>query len=329
MQEVRGMAKIKRKLHIQFRSIRNRMIFSFLLVFLAVLVFMGASIYLFTVNMLETRNQQSYEKILESAENVLDDRFSIYEGTARSILDDQTVQETLQEEDNTSGEFMSQTRLNALAPVGRELIYSMEDVTAVYLFDNSGKFYYEDPGRSTSDAEAAVKQVLDTYGRLDILVNCAGITRDTLLMRMTEQDWDLVIDVNLKGTFNFTKAAIKPMMKARYGKIVNISSVVGRAGNAGQVNYSASKAGVIGVTKSTAKELGSRNITVNAVAPGYIQTDMTEKLPEEAKNAFLQFIPLKRAGKPEDVANAVYFLCSPDSDYISGQVINVCGGFLM
>lgn len=179
------------------------------------------------------------------------------------------------------------------------------------------------------DAEAAVKQVLDTYGRLDILVNCAGITRDTLLMRMTEQDWDLVIDVNLKGTFNFTKAAIKPMMKARYGKIVNISSVVGRAGNAGQVNYSASKAGVIGVTKSTAKELGSRNITVNAVAPGYIQTDMTEKLPEEAKNAFLQFIPLKRAGKPEDVANAVYFLCSPDSDYISGQVINVCGGFLM
>ena len=164
MQEVRGMAKIKRKLHIQFRSIRNRMIFSFLLdrmifsfllVFLAVLVFMGASIYLFTVNMLETRNQQSYEKILESAENVLDDRFSIYEGTARSILDDQTVQETLQEEDNTSGEFMSQTRLNALAPVGRELIY---------------------PGRSTSDAETAVnyeqiqqeswyRQALEVKGR--------------------------------------------------------------------------------------------------------------------------------------------------------------------
>ena len=150
------MAKIKRKLHIQFRSIRNRMIFSFLLVFLAVLVFMGASIYLFTVNMLETRNQQSYEKILESAENVLDDRFSIYKGTARSVLEDQAVQETLQEEDSTSGEFMSQGRLNELAPVGRELIYSMEDVTAVYLFDNSGKFYYEDPGRSTSDAEAAV-----------------------------------------------------------------------------------------------------------------------------------------------------------------------------
>lgn len=150
------MAKIKRKLHIQFRSIRNRMIFSFLLVFLAVLVFMGASIYLFTVNMLETRNQQSYEKILESAENVLDDRFSIYKGTARSVLEDQAVQETLQEEDSTSGEFMSQGRLNELAPVGWELIYSMEDVTAVYLFDNSGKFYYEDPGRSTSDAEAAV-----------------------------------------------------------------------------------------------------------------------------------------------------------------------------
>jgi len=179
------------------------------------------------------------------------------------------------------------------------------------------------------DAENAVKAVMEKFGRLDILVNCAGITKDNLMLRMTEQDWDAVIAVNLKGTYNFIKAASRPMMKARYGKIVNISSVVGRAGNAGQVNYSASKAGVIGVTKSVAKELGSRSIYVNAVAPGYIQTDMTKALPEEAKKAFVDFIALKRPGLPQDVANVVYFLCSPDSDYVTGQVINVCGGFLM
>ena len=181
----------------------------------------------------------------------------------------------------------------------------------------------------SEDAEAAVKTVIEKFGRLDILVNCAGITKDNLLMRMSEADWDAVIAVNLKGTYNFTKAAIRPMMKARYGKIVNISSVVGRAGNAGQVNYSASKAGVIGITKSVAKELGSRNIMVNAVAPGYIMTDMTENLPDEAKKFFLDLIPLKRGGKPADVANVVAFLCGPDSDYVTGQVINVCGGFLM
>jgi len=174
-----------------------------------------------------------------------------------------------------------------------------------------------------------VKAVLAKYGKIDILVNCAGITRDNLLLRMSEADFDAVIAVNLKGTFNFIKAVTRPMMKARYGKIVNISSVVGRAGNAGQTNYSASKAGVIGVTKSAAKELGSRNIMVNAVAPGFIQTDMTKGLPEEAKQSFLDFIALKRAGLPEDVANVVYFLCSPDSDYVTGQIINVCGGFLM
>lgn len=180
----------------------------------------------------------------------------------------------------------------------------------------------------SEDAEAAVKATVDKYGKLDILVNCAGITKDNLLIRMTEQEWDAVIAVNLKGTYNFTKAAIRPMMKNRYGKIVNISSIVGRAGNAGQVNYAASKAGVIGIAKSVAKEFGSRNITANAVAPGFIQTDMTDKLPQEARDAFLKMIPLKRAGKPEDVANVVYFLCSPDSDYVSGQVINVCGGSL-
>lgn len=178
------------------------------------------------------------------------------------------------------------------------------------------------------DAEASVKAVLDKYGRLDILVNCAGITKDNLLMRMPEADFDAVIAVNLKGTFNFIKAAIRPMMKQRYGKIVNISSIVGRAGNAGQVNYSASKAGVIGVTKSVAKELGSRNIMVNAVAPGFIKTPMTENLPQEVRDSFINAIALKRLGLPEDVANVVYFLCSPDSDYVSGQVINVCGGAL-
>ena len=182
---------------------------------------------------------------------------------------------------------------------------------------------------SLQEAEDTVKAVMDKYGRLDILVNCAGITKDNLLLRMSENDWDAVIAVNLKGSYNFIKAASRPMMKARYGKIVNISSVVGRAGNAGQINYSASKAGVIGMTKSVAKELGSRNIFANAVAPGYIETDMTRALPEDARKAFADAIPLKRAGQPEDVANVVYFLCSPMSDYVTGQVINVCGGFLM
>ena len=179
------------------------------------------------------------------------------------------------------------------------------------------------------DAEAAVKAVVEKYGKLDILVNCAGITRDTLMLKMTEQDWDAGIAVNLKGVFNMTKAAIRPMMKARFGRIVNISSVVGRMGNVGQANYAASKAGVLGLTKTTAREFASRNITANAVCPGYIATDMTEKLPQEARDAFLVNIPLKRAGKPADVANVVYFFCSPEADYVTGQVLNCDGGFLM
>ena len=179
------------------------------------------------------------------------------------------------------------------------------------------------------DADKAIAAVVEKYGKLDILVNNAGITRDTLMLKMTEKDWDMVLNVNLKGTFNFTKAATKVMMRARYGKIVNIASVVGRMGNVGQANYSASKAGVIALTKTTAREFGSRNITVNAIAPGYIQTEMTEKLPQEARDAFLVNIPLKRAGLPTDVANAVFFFCSDESAYITGQVMNVCGGFLM
>lgn len=179
------------------------------------------------------------------------------------------------------------------------------------------------------DAENAVKAVVEKYGKVDILVNCAGITRDTLMLKMTEQDWDAVIAVNLKGVFNMTKAVVRPMMKNRFGRIVNISSVVGRMGNIGQANYSASKAGVLGLTKTTAREFASRNITANAVCPGYIATDMTEKLPQEARDAFLVNIPLKRAGKPSDVAGVVYFFCSPEADYVTGQVINCDGGFLM
>lgn len=182
---------------------------------------------------------------------------------------------------------------------------------------------------NVEDADNAVKAVVDKYGKLDILVNNAGITRDTLMMRMTEQDWDMVMAVNLKGTFNFSKAATKVMMRAKYGRIVNIASVVGRMGNVGQANYSASKAGVIALTKTTAKEFGSRNITVNAVAPGFIQTDMTGKLSEEVRNEFLKTIPLKRAGLPEDVANVVCFFCQDESAYVTGQVLNIDGGMLM
>ncbi len=179
------------------------------------------------------------------------------------------------------------------------------------------------------DCDAVVKAVCDEMGGVDILVNNAGLTRDTLMLRMTEQDWDIVIDVNLKGTFNLTKAVFRPMSKRGWGKIVNVASVVGRMGNVGQANYSASKGGVIALTKTTAKEFASRNIMCNAVAPGFIVTDMTAKLSDAARDAFLTVIPLKRGGTPEDVANGVNFFCSPDSDYVTGQVMNICGGMLM
>lgn len=179
------------------------------------------------------------------------------------------------------------------------------------------------------DADATVKQVIADFGKVDILVNNAGITKDNLIMRMSEAEWDAVLAVNLKGTFNFTKAAVTFMARQRSGKIVNIASVVGRMGNAGQANYSASKAGVIALTKSTAKEFGSRNIQANAVAPGFIQTDMTAALPEKVLEDFMKVIPAKRPGKPEDVANVVAFLCSSDADYVTGQVLNIDGGMLM
>jgi 3-oxoacyl-[acyl-carrier protein] reductase len=179
------------------------------------------------------------------------------------------------------------------------------------------------------DADATVNAVVADFGKLDILVNNAGITKDNLIMRMSEAEWDAVITVNLKGSFNFTKAAIKPMMKQRAGKIVNVASVVGRMGNVGQANYSASKAGVIALAKTTAKEFAARNIQANAVAPGFIQTDMTAQLPQAVRDAFMTVVPAKRPGTPEDVANVVYFLVSPDSDYVTGQCINIDGGMLM
>ena len=178
---------------------------------------------------------------------------------------------------------------------------------------------------SPEDAENLFKQAIDLFGKVDILVNNAGVTRDNLIMRMKEEEFDLVIATNLKGTYNMMKAATRPMMKARYGRIVNISSVVGIYGNAGQVNYSASKAGVIGMTKTLAKELGSRGITVNAVAPGFIETDMTKVLPDELKAEMVKNIALGRPGQPEDVANVVAFLASDDASYVTGQVIECAG----
>ena len=183
---------------------------------------------------------------------------------------------------------------------------------------------------SQSDSvENMVKQTLDAFGHIDILINNAGITRDGLLMRMKDSDWDLVMEINLKGTFLSTKAVLRPMMKQRSGRIINISSVVGIMGNAGQANYAASKAGVIGLTKSTAKEVAPRGITVNAVAPGFIATDMTDKLSDEVKANFLASIPLGRAGSAEDVAQTVLFLASPQASYITGQVIHIDGGMVM
>jgi 3-oxoacyl-[acyl-carrier protein] reductase len=179
------------------------------------------------------------------------------------------------------------------------------------------------------EAEATINAGIEMMGGVDIVVNNAGITRDNLLMRMSETDFDLVININLKSVFNYTKAAIKPMMKQRFGKIVNIASVVGLMGNAGQANYSASKAGVIGFTKTMARELSSRNINVNAIAPGFIETDMTAKLSDNQKEALLVNVPLKRMGQPEDIAKAVAFLCSSDADYITGQVLTVDGGMVM
>ena len=185
---------------------------------------------------------------------------------------------------------------------------------------------------SVADAafcQQMVEETVKTFGKVDILVNNAGITKDNLMMRMSEQDFNDVLDVNLKGTFHCMKAVCRPMMKQRSGRIINMTSVVGITGNAGQANYAASKAGVIGLTKSMAKELASRDICINAIAPGFIQTDMTDVLPENVKENLKQNIPLARLGKPEDIANLVAFLASEEASYITGQVIHVDGGMVM
>jgi 3-oxoacyl-[acyl-carrier protein] reductase len=182
---------------------------------------------------------------------------------------------------------------------------------------------------SSEDVENMVKSAVAAFGKIDILVNNAGITRDALLIRMSESDWDRVLDINLKGAFLCTKSVLRLMMKQRSGKIINMASVVGVSGNAGQANYSASKAGLIGFTKSIAKEAASRNIQVNAIAPGFIETEMTGRLPDEVKTWFIENSPIKRPGKPEEVARVAVFLASSDSDYITGQVIHIDGGMIM
>lgn len=222
-----------------------------------------------------------------------------------------------------------------LAGAGADLVISdlMEEagLQVVEEIKKTGRkavWYKSDVSRLT-DAEKLIQAGLDAFGKIDILVNNAGITRDNLLMRMSEDEWQSVINVNLTGTYNCIRAATKSFMKQRSGRIINIASVVGQMGNAGQANYAASKAGVIGLTKAVAKEFASRNVNVNAVAPGFIQTAMTDRLPEKAKEALMSIIPLGRLGQPEDVARAVLFLSSEASAYLTGQVINVDGGMVM
>lgn len=221
-----------------------------------------------------------------------------------------------------------------LAAAGADL--ALCDVQAEWLEETAAKVaalgrraerYAVDVAQS-AQVQAAVDGAVEAFGRLDVLVNNAGITKDGFLARMSESDWDAVLSVNLKGAFLFTKAAARPMMRQKSGVIVNIASIIGLIGNAGQCNYAASKAGLIALTKSTAKELASRNIRANAVAPGFIRTKMTEKLPEELQKKMLEAIPLGRFGEPEDVANVVLFLASDASAYVTGQVVTVCGGMV-
>lgn len=200
---------------------------------------------------------------------------------------------------------------------------TLEDELKKYGINAKG---YKSNAADFAAAESLVGQVIADFGDLNILINNAGITRDGLLMRMNEAQWDEVMETNLKSVFNLTKASIKQMMKNRFGSIINMSSVVGNSGNAGQANYAASKAGIVGFTKSVAIELGSRNIRSNAIAPGFIETEMTEELNADVKQKWIDNIPMKRGGTPEDVANVALFLASDLSAYVNGQVINVCGG---
>ncbi|SKC87127.1 3-oxoacyl-[acyl-carrier-protein] reductase [Maledivibacter halophilus] len=211
----------------------------------------------------------------------------------------------------TSNSTKAEEVVNEIKKMGREALAIKADVS------------------NSDDVKNLIKETEKQFSNIDILINNAGITKDTLLIRMKEDDWDKVMSVNLKGTFLCTKLVGKKMMKQRRGKIVNIASIVGIIGNAGQANYSASKAGIIGFTKSTAKELASRGINVNAVAPGFIETEMTKKLSEEVVENYAKNIPLGKMGTPEDVANVVFFLCSQEASYVTGQVINIDGGMVM
>ncbi len=205
----------------------------------------------------------------------------------------------------------AQTACKDIEALGRKALADQVDVT------------------NFESVEVGVNKILDKLGKIDILVNNAGITKDNLLLRMSQQEWDAVINVNLKGTFNCTKAVFRPMSKQRGGKIINIASIIGIIGNYGQANYAASKAGIIALTKTSARELASRNVNVNAIAPGFIQTEMTAKLPEDVKAKMMQAIPMAKLGAPKDVANACLFLASGESDYITGQTIVVDGGMVM
>lgn len=223
-----------------------------------------------------------------------------------------------------------------LASLGYDVVinYSGQESRAIEVATECKKFgvdsmIYKCDVSNYNDVEEMIKNIIAKYSRIDCLVNNAGITKDTLLLKMSEDDFDKVIDVNLKGAFNCLKHVSRIMLKQKSGRIISLSSVVGVSGNAGQVNYAASKAGIIGMTKSAAKELASRGITVNAIAPGYIETDMTNVLSDDIKEKITKQIPLNRLGKPEDIANAVGFLASDDASYITGQVLHVCGGMLM
>lgn len=215
------------------------------------------------------------------------------------------------------------------AEAGAVVIITYKTSVDTAHFDSKGIKHHQCDASSLKEAQDLVDSVIKEYKRIDVLVNNAGLNKDGLLMRMSEEDWDLVMNTNAKGVFNFTKAVTRQMIAQRKGKVVNISSIVGLIGNAGQANYVASKAAIIGFTKAIAKELASRNINVNCIAPGYIDTDMTKKLDEKVKAAFVESIPLKRIGTPADVANLVLFLASDEADYITGQVICIDGGLVM